>query len=100
MLVQEQMEICNVIKNTFLLQVHREPIALQEVAVKVPQAGLTEGVQVARLNHQFHHEAVQAVFQDHLEPQAEAQVGQVAAVVVLLPHQAGLHLKDNLKNLL
>lgn len=50
MQVQEPMEICNVIKNTFPLQVRKEPIVLIEVQGKVLRAGLmevAEGVQVA-----------------------------------------------------
>ena len=53
-----------------------------------------EGVQVARQDL-LHPEVVQAAFQDHPVPQAEALVWQ-AEVVVLL-HQARLHQKNNLK---
>lgn len=103
MQVQEQMEICNAMKNMFHLQVCKEPIVLIEVPVKALQAGLTavvEGVQVVLRDLHLLQEVVQPAFQDHPEPQAEALAWQVEAEVVPLLHQADLHLKDNLKNIL
>ena len=97
MQVQEQMEICNVMKNMFLLQVQKGPIVLIEVQVKILQAGLivvAEEVQVAVQD--LHQE----VFQGHQAAQAGAPVWQAEVGVVPLLHQAHLHLKDNLKNLL
>ncbi len=91
MQVQGQMEICNAMKNMSHLQICKEPIVLIEVSVKILQAGLTvvaEGVQVVLQDLHLPPEVVQAVFQDHPAPRAEAPVWQAEVEVVPLLHQA------------
>lgn len=102
MQVQGPMEICNVIKNMFHLQVRREPIVLPKMYVKVHQEDLmgpAEEVQVLlRDLHHLHLLAGQAVFHVLQVAQAEARVCQVEAAVVHPLHQEGLQLRNNLKN--
>ena len=97
MQTQGQVEISNAMKNMFLHQVQKEPIARIEVPVKILQEGLmevVEGAQVVLRN--LHQAAVQAV----LQAQAEALAHRVEVAVVHLLHQVAPHLENNLKNLL
>ena len=99
MQTQGQVEISNVMKNMFLLQVPKEPIVRIEAPVKGLQEGLmevVEGVQVLLQN--LRQVAVQAVLQVHHAVQAEAPVRRVEVVHLL--HQVDLHQENNLKNLL
>ena len=101
MQTQGQVEISNAMKNMFLHQVQKEPIARIEVPVKILQEGLmevVEGVQVVLRN--LHQAAVQAVLQAQAEAQAEALAYRVQVAVVHLLHQVAPHLENNLKNLL
>ena len=97
---QGQVGISNGMKNMFLRQVRKEPIARVEAPVKL-QEGLMEVVEgVLVLLQNLRQVAVQAVLQVHHAVQVEAQVYPEEAVVVHLLHQVDLHQENNLKNLL
>lgn len=94
MQMQEQVEICNVMKNMFLPQTQRDPIVQRLVLLIRLQIGHMEAVEeVQEVQHDLLRQVDQVVLH-----QAEALA--LVEVAVVLHHQAGPQHKNNLKSLL